>query len=115
MHEHRALQRANPVAPNVQPPTIAHKSLWIWYAYFGMPSSNNDVNVLDRSLFVNNMLRGPSHDLSFVVNGKQYPRYYLLADGIYLQWSCFVQIIHVPQDEKQAHFSKMQESTRKDV
>jgi hypothetical protein len=94
---------------------IADKSLWIWHAYFGMPSSNNDVIVLDRSPFVNNMLHGPFHDLSFVVNGKQYPCYYLLADGIYTQWSCFVQTIHAPQDDKRAHFSKMQESTRKDV
>jgi hypothetical protein len=73
---------------------IADKSLWIWHAFFGMPGSNNDVNVLDRSPFVNNMLHGPSHDLSFVVNGKQYPRYYLLADGIYPQWNCFVQTIN---------------------
>ena len=75
---------------------IADKSLWIWYAYFGMPGSNNNVNVLDRSLFVNNMLIGPFHDLSFVVNGKQYPQYCLLADGIYPPWSYFVQIIHAP-------------------
>jgi hypothetical protein len=78
---------------------IADKSLWIWHAFFGMPGSNNDANVLDRSLFVNNMLRGPFHDLSFVVNCKQYPRYYLLTNGIYPQWSYFVQTIHAPQDE----------------
>ena len=64
---------------------IANKSLWIWHAYFGMLGSNNNVNVLDRSPFINNTLCGPSHDLSFVVNGKQYPNYYLLADGIYPQ------------------------------
>jgi hypothetical protein len=80
-----------------------------------MPGSNNDVNVLDRSPLVTNMLRGPSEDLTFTVNGKQYSQYYLLADGIYPQWSCFVQTIHSAQDEKQAHYSKMQESTRKDI
>jgi hypothetical protein len=76
-----------------------------------MLGSNNDVNVLDRSPFVNNMLRGPSENLSFTVNGKDYSRYYLLADGIYPPWSCFMQTIHAPQDEKRAHHSKMQEST----
>jgi hypothetical protein len=94
---------------------VADQSLWIWHAYFGMPGSNNDVNVLDRSPLVTNMLRGPSDDLTFTVNGKQYSRYYLLTDGIYPPWSCFVQTIHSPQDEKRAHYSKMQESTRKDV
>jgi hypothetical protein len=80
-----------------------------------MPGSNNDVNVLDRSPLVTNMLRGPSEDLIFTVNGKQYSQYYLLVDGIYPQWSCFVQTIHSAQDEKRAHYSKMQESTRKDI
>jgi hypothetical protein len=94
---------------------IADQSLWIWHSFFGMPGSNNDINVLDRSPFVNDMLRGPSQDLSFIVNGKEYPRYYLLADGIYPAWSCFVQTIHEPGDEKRAHFSKMQEAVRKDV
>jgi hypothetical protein len=86
---------------------VADQSLWIWHAYIGMPGSNNDVNVLDRSLLVANMLRGPSEDLTFTVNGKQYSQYYLLADGIYPLWSCFVQTIHFLQDEKRAHYSKM--------
>jgi hypothetical protein len=38
--------------------TVADQSLWIWHAYFGMPGSNNDVNVLDRSPLVINMLWG---------------------------------------------------------
>jgi hypothetical protein len=48
-----------------------------------MPGSNNDVNVLNRSPLVTDMLWGPSEDLTFTVNGNQYSRYYLLADGIY--------------------------------
>lgn len=76
-----------------------------------MLGSNNAVNVLDRSSFVNNMLWGPSENLSFMVNGKDYFWYYLLANGIYLPWSCFMQTIHASQDEKRAHYSKMQEST----
>ena len=72
-----------------------------------MSGSNNDVNVFDIFSFVNNMLWRPSQDLSFIVNGKEYLHYYLLADGIYLQWSCFIQTIHALQDEKRPHYNKM--------
>jgi hypothetical protein len=53
--------------------------------------------------------------MNFEVNGHVYPRYYLLTDSIYLEWSCFLQTIHEPQDEKRAHFAKMQEWAWKDV
>jgi hypothetical protein len=78
--------------------------------FFGLPSSNNDVNVLDRSPLVHDMLIGTASNVTFEVNGKKYNWYYLLADGIYSQWSCFVQSIHNPSDEKRAHFAKRQEA-----
>jgi hypothetical protein len=28
---------------------VASKDLWIWYSFFGMPGSHNDINVLQRS------------------------------------------------------------------
>jgi hypothetical protein len=31
---------------------IADQRLWIWYAYFGLLGSNNDLNVLDKSFFI---------------------------------------------------------------
>jgi hypothetical protein len=94
---------------------IADQSLWIWHAFFGLPRSNNDLTVLDRSPLIHDMLRGSSSGMTFVVNGVEYSRYYLLADGIYPSWSCFVQSIHEPADEKRAHYSKVQEACRKDV
>ena len=51
---------------------------------FGLPGSNNDLNVLDRSPLIHNMLTSKAHDMQFEVNGCQYDRYYLLTDGIYL-------------------------------
>jgi hypothetical protein len=53
--------------------------------------------------------------MNFIVNGNTYPKYYLLDDGIYHQWSIFVQTIHESQGEKRKHFSKMQKRTIKDV
>jgi hypothetical protein len=61
------------------------------------------------------MLVGEATDMTFEVNGQEYNRYYLLADGIYPPWSCFVQSIHEPDDEKRKHFASRQEACRKDV
>jgi hypothetical protein len=37
---------------------IADQCLWIWHAFFGLPRQNNDINVLDQSPLITNMLRG---------------------------------------------------------
>ncbi len=64
--------------------------------------------MLDRSPLIINLLQGTTQDMNFVLHGNTYPKYYLFADVIYLQWSIFVQTIHEPQGEKRQHFSKMQ-------
>ena len=94
---------------------VADKSLHIWHIFFGLPGSNNDLNVLDRSSLIHDLVSGAACDMTFEVNGQVYNRYYLLADGIYPQWSCFVQSIHNPEDEKRQHFAKRQKACRKDV
>jgi hypothetical protein len=94
---------------------IADGGLHIWHAFFGLPGSNNDLNVLDRSSLVHNILTSEARDMHFVVNGCEYDRYYLLTDGIYPEWSCFVQSIHLPPDEKRSYFSERQEAVCKDV
>ena len=94
---------------------IADQSLHIWHMFFGIPGSNNDVNVLDQSPLIHNMLTSETSDMTFEVNGQEYKRYYLLADGIYPPRSCFVQSIHMPGDEKRKYFASRQESCRKDV
>ena len=94
---------------------IVDQSLHILHVFFGLPWSNNDINVSDRSPLVHNMLTSDTTDITFIVNGYEYNRYYLLADGIYPPWSYFVQTIHEPTDEKRAHFAKCQEAYRKDV
>ena len=61
---------------------VALHDLWIWHAYFGMPGSNNDINVLHRSPVFSSYLRGRSTPVSFAVNGRTYNMGYYLADGI---------------------------------
>jgi hypothetical protein len=84
---------------------IADGGLHIWHAFFGIPGANNDLNVLDRSPLVQNMLSGAGRNMHFVVNGCNYDMYYLLTDGIYPHWACFVSTIHKPPDEEKAHFA----------
>jgi hypothetical protein len=43
-----------------------------------------------------NLLGGAGNDLLYEVNGHTYSWYYLLADGIYPPWGCFLQPIHEP-------------------
>jgi len=61
------------------------------------------------------MLGGEGRDLSFHVNGHIYLRFYLLANGIYPSWACFVQPIHEPIGEMKEHYTKCQEGALKDV
>jgi hypothetical protein len=55
-----------------------------------------NINVLDRLLLIVKLLQRLIVDMKFVVNTNTYPEYYILLDGIYLQWSIFVQTIHEP-------------------
>jgi hypothetical protein len=94
---------------------ITNQFLWIWYTFFGLSGGYKNLNVLDCSHVVANLLNGRGSDLRFSVNGHEYCRYYLLADGIYLPWSFFLQPIYEPQGMKKQHYTKMQAAAWKDV
>jgi len=49
---------------------------------------NNDVNVLNKYPFVAYLLRGEG--IGFMVNSNLYLRCYLLTNGTYLPYNCFV-------------------------
>jgi len=46
---------------------IANQSFLIWHVFFGLLGSNNDMNVLDRSPFITNLLQRHAQDMDFVV------------------------------------------------
>ncbi|KAE8974234.1 hypothetical protein PR003_g19319 [Phytophthora rubi] len=94
---------------------VATHNLWIWHSYAGLPGSNNDINVVNRSPLMVKWLRGSAPKHSFRVNGNNYSMCYLLCDGIYPPWSVFMKTISKPVDEKQKFYAKMQEGTRKAV
>ena len=102
-------------SPTIILEAVADYDLWIWHAYFGMPSSINHINVLDSSHLFSNLAKGIAPPANYVIQGKEYNMGYYLADGIYPKWSTIMQTIHQPQGRKKKYFAMKQESCRKDV
>ncbi|XP_055960821.1 uncharacterized protein LOC126670604 [Mercurialis annua] len=101
--------------PTIILEAIASHDLWIWHAFFGLPGSHNDINVLDRSFVFSDLAEGRSPPANYSINGHRYSMGYYLADGIYPSWSTFVKTIPYPQSHKHRQFAATHESTRKDV
>ncbi|XP_033136956.1 uncharacterized protein LOC103838319 [Brassica rapa] len=101
--------------PTIVLEAVASHDLWIWHAFFGLPGTLNDINVLDRSPVFDDILQGRAPKVKFKVNGHNYRIPYYLTDGIYPKWSTFIQSIPLPQGPKAELFAERQESVRKDV
>ena len=76
---------------------VADHETWIWHAYFGMPSSCNDINALDRSPLFANLANREAPPVTFEANGRTYNYGYYLADGIYPRWSKFLKPVAKPE------------------
>ncbi|XP_028091555.1 uncharacterized protein LOC114291873 [Camellia sinensis] len=72
--------------PTIILEAVASQDLWIWHAFFGMPRSHNDINVLDRSSIFSFLTQGRAPPVNYSINGNDYTTGYYLADGIYPQW-----------------------------
>lgn len=94
---------------------VASQDLWIWHAFFGIPGSCNDLNILHRSDVFDDVMQGRAPPVNFTVNGHQYNMGYYLTDGIYPQWAAFIQGITLPQTDKHRLFAQHQAAARKDV
>ena len=94
---------------------VASHDLWIWHAYFGLPGSCYDINVLQRSPIFSAYIRGESPPVHFTVNGRTYDMGYYLADGIYPDWPAFVKSVRHPMERKTQCFAAVQEGARKDI
>lgn len=79
--------------PSIVLEAIATKDLRIWHAFFGCPGALNDLNVLDRSTFLEKLINKRYPTREFVINGRVYNLLYLLANGIYRDWPIFVKTI----------------------
>ncbi|XP_020263063.1 uncharacterized protein LOC109839044 [Asparagus officinalis] len=101
--------------PTIILEAVASKDLWIWHAFFGLPGSHNDLNVLHRSPVFAQLAEGRASPCNYTVNGHEYNMGYYLADGIYPEWSTLVKTIPAPRGNKHKYFNQQQESARKDV
>ncbi|XP_048623828.1 putative nuclease HARBI1 isoform X1 [Brassica napus] len=101
--------------PTIVLEAVASYDLWIWHAFFGLPGTLNDINVLDRSPVFDDIIQGYAPNVTFSVNGRQYHMAYYLTDGIYPKWATFIQSISLPQAPKAVLFAQRQEAVRKDV
>ena len=94
---------------------VASQDLWICHAFFGMPGSHNDINVLQRSPLFKRLCDGDAPPCNYTVNGHDYTMGYYLGDGIYPQWAIFVKTNSNPTGPKKCGFAAAHESVRKDV
>jgi hypothetical protein len=101
--------------PTIVLEAVASYNLWIWHAFFGLPGTLNDINILDRSPIFEQLQEGEGLSISYEVNGNQYNLGYYLTDGIYPPYATLVQSISEPQGAKKKHYAKLQEAYRKDV
>lgn len=70
---------------------IADGNLWLWYVFYGLPGSLNDLNVLDKSTTMGSILKGEFPPrMNYRVNGSTRSLLYLLTDGIYPNYPIFV-------------------------
>uniref|UniRef100_A0A0D3CJ63 DDE Tnp4 domain-containing protein n=1 Tax=Brassica oleracea var. oleracea TaxID=109376 RepID=A0A0D3CJ63_BRAOL len=101
--------------PTIVLEAVASYDFGIWHAFFGLPGTLNDINVLDRSPVFDDIIQGYAPNVTFSVNGRQYHMAYYLTDGIYPKWATFIQSISLPQAPKAVLFAQRQEAVRKDV
>uniref|UniRef100_A0A251VAE3 Putative harbinger transposase-derived protein n=1 Tax=Helianthus annuus TaxID=4232 RepID=A0A251VAE3_HELAN len=67
--------------PTIILEAVASQDLWIWHAFFGLPGSLNDLNIIYQSQIFEDVVAGTGPDTSFTVSGVEYRRGYYLADG----------------------------------
>jgi hypothetical protein len=101
--------------PTIILEAVASQDLWLWHAFFGMPGSLNDINVLDRSSIFVALAEGRTAPVNYTINEHEYTMGYYLAYGIYPNWSTFVKTIPRPLGAKRKYFASKQESAKKDV
>lgn len=95
---------------------IFNVELWIWGCNFGFPAFMNDLNILDISSLVKDILDGKVlPNFIYNVNAKDRWLYYYFVDVLYPKWAIFVDIIPEVVSKTERHFFSAQEALRMDV
>ncbi|GKE41825.1 ALP1-like protein isoform X1 [Tanacetum coccineum] len=95
---------------------VASQDLWIWHAFFGVASLNNDVNVLRQSPILNDLKVRKAPEVPFVANDVTYKWGYYLTNGIYPEWAVLMKSISQSgsNDVKRIRYKQAHEAARKD-
>ena len=102
--------------PTVVLEAIADGELWIWGSYFGSLGSLNDINILDQSPIIQDILHGKAlPGFEYDINGNKRTLLYHLVDRIYPNWAIFVKAIAEASSRKHKRFATAQEAMRKDM
>lgn len=117
--------------PSVSYEAACDSDLFIWHCFFALPGSCNDLNVLDTSPLLVSIASGSTVFEFSVANNLYFQPYvlkinygmhaqvifarYLLVDGIYPDWTCFLGPISHPRTLIEQHYTKVQEGRRKDI
>ena len=94
---------------------VATDDLWVWHAFFGVPGSLNDINVLKQSYLFTELANGLSTDVSYKVGNIEHKTGYDLVDGIYPKLRTLMQGYRVPSNDKEMYFIEKVASYRKDI
>ena len=65
--------------PSIILEAMASYDLWIWHAYFGLPGSNNGINILQSSNLFANLAQGIAPPTHYTIQGTNYDIGYLLV------------------------------------
>lgn len=101
--------------PTIVLEAVATKDAWIWHVFFGTSGSLNDINVLERAPLFQSSIDGTGWTVQFQVQGNTYTNGYYLVDGIYPSWSNLIESKGHSSNQATKHFTKRQESIRKDI
>nr|XP_051230476.1 uncharacterized protein LOC127348507 [Lolium perenne] len=89
---------------------VASQDLWIWHAFFGLPGTLNDINILNRSPLFARLVKGEAPPCNYKVMNNEYTMGYYLTDGIYPNYATLVKSIKEKKDRaltrKEACFTK---------
>jgi hypothetical protein len=58
--------------PTIILEVVASNDIWIWQAFFGLPRSHNDINVLEMSFIFFELTQGRAPQVNYSINSYDY-------------------------------------------
>lgn len=108
--------------PTIVLEAISDYHLWFWQVSYGYAGSLNDLNILNISPFMQDLISGTFSDLEkaarvvpYKIAGETSKKWIILADGIYVEYSRFAKGFKEPVTIDEHHYTKWQEGARKEI